>query len=109
MKYLVVIIALVFGFNVSAQESGEAKIQTSAECGSCKTRIEDKLNYTKGIKFAELDLTTKVLEVKYSPKKITLAEIKTILSETGYDADEVKANPAAVESLPACCKPGGHK
>ena len=109
MKFLVVVIALVFGFNSFSQETGEAKIQTSAECGSCKTRIENKLNYTKGIKFAELDLTTKVVEVKYSPKRITLAQIKTILSETGYDADEVKAVPAAVEKLPACCKPGGHK
>ena len=84
-----------------------ATIQTSAECGSCKTRIENKLNYTSGIKFAELNLEDKKVTVKYNSTKIKLEEIKKIISETGYDADEVKAVPEAVEKLPACCKPGG--
>ena len=43
-----------------------AKIQTSAECGSCKKRIEGKLNYTPGIKFAELNLDDKKVTVKYN-------------------------------------------
>ena len=84
-----------------------AKIQTSAECGSCKTRIENKLNYISGIKFAELNLDDKKVTVKYTTEKIKLEEIKKIISETGYDADEVKAIPEAIEKLPACCKPGG--
>ena len=98
---------------ISAQETkkenkpGDVYIQTSAECGSCKKRIEEKLNYTKGVRFAELDLRDKVLHVKFSTKKISLEEIKNILSETGYDADDVKANPKAVKELPACCQPGG--
>lgn len=98
----------VFGFT-HAQKTKTAVIQTSAECGSCKKRIEEKLNYTKGVKFAELNLEDKKVTVKYTPEKITLDEIKKILSETGYDADEVKAVPSAVEALPACCKPGGMK
>ena len=90
-------------------QTEEVIIHTSAECGSCKDRIEGKLNYTSGIRFAELDVPSKDLTVKYNPKKITIKEIKEILSELGYDADEVKANPKAVEKLPACCKPGGMK
>ena len=112
MKNILLLFALLtfsIAFGQSTAKVETADIQTSAECGSCKTRIEDKLNYTAGIKFAELDLETKKVLVKFNPKKISLAEIKTILSETGYDADEVKAVPAAVEKLPACCKPGGMK
>jgi hypothetical protein len=45
--------------------------------------------------------------VKYSTKKISLAEIKTKLSELGYDADEVKSNPESVKKLPLCCQPSG--
>ena len=74
-----------------------------------RDRIEEMLNYTKGIKFSELDLETKKLTVKYATKKISLAEIKTKLSELGYDADEVKSNPESVKKLPLCCQPGGIK
>lgn len=84
-------------------------LQTSAECGDCKDRIEEKLNYTKGVKFAELDLETKKVTIKYSPKKISSQQIKEIISSIGYDADDVKADPEKVKKLPACCQPGGMK
>jgi len=109
--FLVIVMMLFAGVS-NAQEtakSGTVKIQTSAECGSCKTRIEEKLNYTKGVKFAELNLENKVLEVKFNPKKITADEIRKVISKTGYDADDVKAIASSVEKLPACCKPGGMK
>ena len=84
-------------------------IKTSAECGECKERIESKLNYTKGVVFAELDFKTQVLTVKFKPTKITLEQIKQIVSDLGYDADDVKANAEAQNELPKCCQPGGMK
>jgi len=104
MKNLIILLSLIISVNCFGQE---IKIQTSAECNDCKVRLEDKLNYTKGVKFAELDLETKIIVVGYSEKKITSDEIKKIISELGYDADDVKANPEAYEKLPACCKVGG--
>jgi mercuric ion binding protein len=114
MKNAMFLLMLVmFTFNVSAQEKKSkyktVMIQTSAECGDCKDRLEDLMNYTKGVSFAELDLETKKLTVKFKPSKISLAEIKTKISELGYDADEVKAIPEAVKKLPLCCQPGGMK
>lgn len=112
MKAVLLIIAVAigsFGYSQPTSKVQTVEIQTSAECGDCKNRIEEKLNYTKGVKFAELDLETKKVKVKFSPKKISLEDIKRILSETGYDADEVKAIPEAVKKLPACCQPGGMK
>lgn len=100
---------ITLGSITAIGQTKEVVIHTSAECGSCKKRIEEKLNYTSGIRFAELDVPSKNLTVKYTEKKITLKEIKHILSELGYDADEVKANPESVEKLPECCKPGGMK
>lgn len=104
MKNLLLTLAL---FITTISFGQEVKIQTSAECNQCKTRLEEKLNYTKGVKFAELDLDTKIIVVGYSEKKISSDEIKKIISELGYDADDVKANPEAYEKLPACCKVGG--
>lgn len=112
MKILGMILGLFFFLTPSfgqksESSSGFAVIQTSAECGQCKDRLEETLNYTAGIRYAELNLEDMKLEVKFNPKKISLTEIKEIISKTGYDADEVKAVPSAVEQLPACCKPGG--
>lgn len=112
MKSILSILVLFFFVGMAnAQEArvATATIQTSAECGSCKKRIEDKLNYTSGVKFAELNLVDKKVTVKFNPKKISLDEIRKIISETGYDADRIPANPKSVKELPACCKPGGMK
>lgn len=111
MKNAVLIILMALASSSFGQSSKveTVKIQTTAECGDCKDRIEGKLNYTKGIKFADLDLDTKIVEVKYKTAKISLDEIKHIISEIGYGADEVPANPESVKKLPACCQPGGMK
>jgi mercuric ion binding protein len=105
---------LFFTKSVFAQNETDSKkqtviIKTSAECGMCKERVENKLNYTKGISFSELNYETKELTVKFKTEKITLDEIKKILSELGYDADDVKANKEEMEKLPKCCQPGGMK
>ncbi len=98
--------------DLNAQEkqpkTREVTMKTSAECGDCKERIEGKLNYTKGIVFSELDYKAQMLTVKFRPSKISLDEIKTIVSNLGYDIDDIKANPDAQKELPECCQPGGH-
>lgn len=105
------LLAIFFGMTSLAfsQKTTKVTIKTSAECGQCKERIESKLNYTKGVVFADLNYETKELTVKFKASKITLAEIKKVVSELGYDADEVKANPEKQKELPMCCKPGGMK
>lgn len=111
MKFLTTLLILFIALISFGQNTGknEIIIHTSAECGSCKERIEDKLNYTAGVKFAELDIQSKELTVKFNPKKISEKQIKKIISELGYDADDVKANPTSTENLPKCCQPGGMK
>lgn len=108
MKNLVLtLVVSCFAMIAYSQKVQTKVIHTSAECGACKDRLEEVLNYTSGVKFAELDLETMDLTVKFKTAKISLDEIKVLITETGYDADELKANPEAVEKLPACCKPGG--
>lgn len=96
------------------QESANKKsetvvIQTSAQCGTCKTTIEKALKKTQGVKKATLDLDTKKVTVKYNPKKITPNQIRQAINNAGYDADQLPANSAAYNGLPACCKKGGHE
>lgn len=109
MKTLFSLCLMIMSFTALGQkaEKQTITIQTSAECNECKERLEGKLNYTKGISFAELDVPTKVCTVKYSPDKISKEKVLKIISDLGYDADDVKADPKAYEALPTCCKVGG--
>jgi len=108
LLFLIVLLVSSAAFGQKpAAKTETVVIMTSAECDECKERIEGALNYTKGVKFAELDVPSRKLTVKFKNDVITLAEIKKQLSLLGYNADEVLADPAAYEKLPACCKAGG--
>jgi copper chaperone CopZ len=113
-KYMMIMIAAFTMHYTNAQEATKKKtetvvIQTSAQCGDCKERIEGGLNYTKGVIFAELNEDTKKVTVKYKTAIISAQKIKEKIAEIGYDAEEVKATKNGLDKLPACCKPGGMK
>ena len=98
----------VFGFTASAQKT-TIEIKTSAVCGTCKSSIEKALKSTSGVKSAKLDVKTKVVTVTYDAGKTDPAKIREAISKVGYDADDVKADPAAYSKLHECCKKEGHE
>lgn len=112
MKSFILIAFTFFAMNfASAQKQPktmEVSLQTNAQCGDCKERIEGKLNYTKGVIYSDLDNRTKILTVKFKPAKISLEEVKTVVANVGYDVGDMKANPEGQSKLPECCQPGGH-
>jgi len=108
MKNLILFLFLALSTSIFAQKPIVITIQTSAQCGDCKQRIETALNQTKGVVYAELNLETKAVEVKFKTTKTTPEALKTTLTKIGYDADEMKANPIAQKALPLCCQPAGH-
>lgn len=89
--------AFTFGFDT-------VKIQTTAVCGMCKDRIESVLGAVDGVESARLDLTTKVVKVKFDNKKQSEESLKAIISKIGYGAGDVEPDASAFESLPGCCK-----
>jgi periplasmic mercuric ion binding protein len=97
---------VLFGltWTVADDKDKEVKIKTSAVCEMCKERIERNLAFEKGVKEATLDVESKVLTVKYNPKKTDLSKIKTNVNKTGYDADELPADAEGYKKLPSCCK-----
>lgn len=93
------------------KEKAEAKatIKTSAQCNMCKKTIEQKVMQVKGVSKATLAIGTAELKVRYNSKETNLDNIRKVIAASGYDADQVKADQAAYNNLPACCKAGGHK
>jgi len=81
-------------------------IQTSAVCGTCKMTLEKAFQDVEGVKWARLDLGNKMMTIKYNPETIDSDGLRHIISETGYDADEVPANAEIHDNLPGCCQKG---
>lgn len=101
--YLILLFLTIFGTAALAQEA-KITIKTTARCGMCKENIEKALMREKGVRFAELDVKTAVATVVYNSKKTTPETLRKAISDVGYDADEIAANPVAVEQLQPCCK-----
>lgn len=115
MKILNLMLALaLIGFSAVAQQDAKPKktetieILTSAVCEMCKDKIEIALYGLKGVKSAVLDVPSKVVTVKYKPAEVTPEQLRNAISLSGYDADEVAADPQAYEKLHYCCKKGAH-
>lgn len=79
-------------------------IVTSAQCESCKNRIETRLSKVKGILFSNLIIEKKELIVHYDKMIISPLEIEIKVTEIGYDANGKEAKKAAYKRLPACCR-----
>jgi mercuric ion binding protein len=83
-------------------------IKTSAVCDMCKETIEKAMAYEKGVKTSDLNVETAMLTVTFDPKKTSAEKIKASLNKTGYDADDLPADPKAYDNLNPCCKKGAH-
>lgn len=104
----IVAMLVLFTSPVKSQNetTSEIKILTSSICDMCKETIEKALAFEKGIKKSNLDVSSKVITVVYNPNKTTPEKIRLAISNSGYDADDVKANPKAYKKLEDCCKKG---
>jgi periplasmic mercuric ion binding protein len=110
--YVTILVVLTIAF-AKAQQADSAStknniqtivIKTSAVCEMCKDRIEKAMAYEKGVKSSSLVVDTKLLTVTFDTRKTSIDKIKKSVSQAGYDADEILADPKAYENLDACCK-----
>jgi len=85
-----------------AQKDVRLEFEVDGVCGMCKERIENAA-LIKGVKFAEWDKETQILQVVYRPKKVTELDIHRAVAEMGHDTPKVKATKEAYQKLPACC------
>jgi copper chaperone CopZ len=106
-KNILFILHLFLFTYTSAQDKPKTEkliVKTSSICGTCKFNIEKSLALERGVKSASLDVDTKIATVIYKPSKTNADKIRKAISDAGYDADDVKANPKAYANLAPCCK-----
>ena len=107
LKLFLILTLVIVVFPANAQKNKkikEVKIVTSAVSSECEKRIEHNMRFEKGIKFVDLDLKTRVLTLKYSPKKTNPDKLRLAVSKLGFDADNVQADKTDFNTLPAVCK-----
>ncbi|MBU3675979.1 MAG: hypothetical protein FGM54_02200 [Chitinophagaceae bacterium] len=89
-------------FQLNAQsKTNNDTIHVSGNCSMCKKRIEEAA-YIKGVKLAEWNKSTRVLNVVYTSKTNKQAIINAVLS-AGHDASGQKAKDQQYAKLPSCC------
>lgn len=106
-KIAVVLFTLIIGLGVNAQQKKAVtvKINTpTVQCEKCKKTIEDYLSYEEGITKVIVDFKQKRTTVTYFTDRTNLENIKTAIANSGYDAEDVKAEIDAYNKLPKCCK-----
>ena len=88
--------------------SEEMVINTpTIQCGMCQKIIEVGLAKIDGVSNPRVDLKTKKTILFHDPEKTNLKSIEKVVSELGYQANKLKADPDSYADLPACCKIGG--
>jgi copper chaperone CopZ len=85
--------AVHFEVNLSVVKSSE-----------CKGIIESALKKDEGVMDYHTDILNRVVHLYFDKSKTTKANIEKLISDAGYDANSIKANPDAVNKLPADCK-----
>jgi copper chaperone CopZ len=109
MKQLQLTMLLLTGFvaGAMAQQKGKATVvikTPTVQCEMCKTRIENYMSHEEGIVKVNVDYKKKTTTVTYLTDRTNVENIKALIANCGYDADDVTAEPDAYKRLPTCCK-----
>ena len=105
MKRILMIIALFsFTLNWAQDKNAKASFEVDGVCMMCKFRIEKAAIKTKGVKTANWNVETHVLDLVYDEGKTDLTTIKGNIAAVGHDNDEFTATLEAYESVDDCCR-----
>ena len=127
-KLAILILAALISFGAAAQNAKQTTstnatakaattttiqkvvIQTNGVCSKCEALFKENVPFFKGVKDYSYDSKTSKMTIAYDSKKTNPDLLRQQISKLGYNADNVKADPAARAKLPACCqvdkKPG---
>ncbi len=113
MKNLILLLMLVATTSVAFAQKSKSDTLTvktkiycdhCKECSSCQPQIEQDLRFTKGVKLSIVNVANQTITIIYNPAKTNPEAIRKAIANSGYDADDVKADVKAYSKLDGCCK-----
>ena len=106
MRKIITLLFSVLVFNAWAQKE-TISILTSASCFEgpcCKDRIEEEMQFTRGVTAVDFDINSQLLTITFKEKKTDAYKLRQVVSSIGYNADDIAANKEAHDALPLCCQ-----
>ena len=104
MEKLFLIISILVIISCKGElAKAEINIPT-AQCGMCAMTIQDALTKADGVKKAYVDMEALKVTVEYDVEVVDVINIENIISNAGYQANEILANAEVYKTLPGCCK-----
>lgn len=113
--------AFTFGINkrFSFSAKGEEAIQSESDasqyehlaktefrveglCEMCKERIENVARGFENVAYADWDMDTKILLIRFD-KHLDIEAVKKAIAKAGHDTDLFKADDGVYSKLPKCC------
>lgn len=85
-QILFLTVSLLLPIFAFSSQNEQVKILTNAHCGNCKAKIEKALKKVDGVEEANLDLTSKVAEVKFNPSLTNPEALVNAVQKAGYEA-----------------------
>jgi Cu(I)/Ag(I) efflux system membrane fusion protein len=82
----------------------QAVMAVDGLCDMCKERIETAARLVIGVTSASWESETGKLHLRFDPRQTTLKIIASAIAKVGHDTELIKADNAAYEALPECCK-----
>ena len=70
----------------------------------CRAVIESALKSDSGIFGYHVDIFNKVAHIYFDKNKTSKEKIEKVISGAGFDANNIKADPGAMNKLPAECR-----
>ena len=109
MKFLKLTIVSLFFLNLSASAqqavTAKAVIKTPGlYCDACKDKVEQALFKQYGIISYKVDVKKLTTTVSWVTDRTDIEQIKTMIANAGFDADDVTADLEVYKRLPPCCK-----
>jgi copper chaperone len=91
---VVVLALLLCGAASAATRTVVIKVK-GMTCGSCAIAIEQTLKATEGVEGAEVSYESGEARVKYDDRKVSLAKLRGIINDMGYEAEGGRAGRRA--------------
>ena len=88
----------------ASSKDEHAVINVQGLCEMCKERIEKAAKGVGGVSSASWDQKTKQLHLNFDASRTSVDAISKAVAKAGHDTDKYKADKAAYEALPGCCK-----
>ncbi len=81
----------------------EVKLPT-LQCAVCVNTVETAVKQVDGVQSVSVDLNAKTAKVTFDAELTSVPALEKAIVQSGYAANDTKADSTAYQQLPSCCK-----